>query len=101
MVFIVDFFAAQAFLAAVCGRAVGFDGALAVERFGERAREVFEGFDLIAGEQVGMAQPAARQRALQKLHALGLRRKISEGHAAFCRIAEIESTQSRIQKWSR
>jgi hypothetical protein len=39
----------------------------------------------MAGEQVGVTQPPARQRALQKLDALGLRGKISKRHAAVWR----------------
>jgi len=45
----------------------------AIERLGQRTGEVFERGDVIAGEKVGMTQPSARQRPLQKLDALGLR----------------------------
>jgi hypothetical protein len=58
---------------------------LAVERFCQRAGERFEFLKLMAGEQVGVTQPPARQRALQKLDALGLRGKISKRHAAVWR----------------
>jgi hypothetical protein len=77
---VVNFPAAQTGVAAIGGHAAGFDGLLAIQRFGQRAGQIFERFDLIAGEQVGVAQPPARQRALQKLDALGLVGNIFEGH---------------------
>jgi hypothetical protein len=36
----------------------------------------------MAGEKVGVAEPPARQRTLEQLHALRLFGKVFEGHAA-------------------
>jgi hypothetical protein len=78
---VVDFPAAQTRIAAIGGHAAGFDRLLAVQRFGQRAGESFQFFELIAGEQVGVAQPSAGERALKQLDAPRLFRKKFEGHA--------------------
>jgi len=54
---------------------------LAVQSFRQSAGERFEFFQMMAGEKIGVAKAAPRQRALQKLDALRLFGKIGEGHA--------------------
>ena len=78
---VVNFPAAQTGVAAIGGHAAGFDGILAVQRFGQRAGERFQFFELIPGEQVGVAQPPAGERALKQLDAPRLFRNMFEGHA--------------------
>ena len=68
--FVVNFPAAQTFVAAIGRHAAGLDRVLAVQGFGQRAGEQFQFFKLIAGEQIGVAQPPAGERALQQLDAL-------------------------------
>ena len=79
--FVVNFPAAQTFVAAIRRHAVRFDRVLAVQNFGQRAGEQFQIVKLVACEQVSVPEPSARQRALQQLDALRLRWEIFEGHA--------------------
>ena len=81
--FVVDFPAAWAGVAAIRGCAAGFDRFLAVEGFGECAGEQFQFFKLVAGKQVGVSQPPARQRALEQLNAPRLLWKMFECHFDF------------------
>ena len=72
--------ATQTGVAAIGRHAVRFDRILAVQGFGQRARERFQFFKLVAGEKISVPQPSARQRALQQLDALRLRGKLFESH---------------------
>jgi hypothetical protein len=76
---VINFAATGAFIAAIYGHAVLFGWILAIQGLGQGAGERFEFFDLVAGKQVGMAEPAARERALQDLRAL-LAGEMFEGH---------------------
>ena len=58
---------------------------------------VFQFFKLMAGEEVGVAEPSARERALQKLDALGLPGKLCEGHAVFQRVVAGAGGGNQIQ----
>jgi hypothetical protein len=58
---------------------------LAIKRFRQSAGERHQFLHPFAREQVSMTQPPARQRALQKLDALGSFGKLIERHW-FCRI---------------
>jgi hypothetical protein len=78
---VVNFPAAQTGVAAIGRHAAGFDGVLAVQRFGQRAGGRFQFFELIPGEQVGVAEPPAAERTLEQFDALRLFRKMFEGHA--------------------
>jgi hypothetical protein len=74
---------------------------LAVECFCQGAGERFEFFKLMAGEQIGVAEPPARQRTLQKLDALGLRGIIFESHAAVWRITDLVSRLAELARATR
>jgi hypothetical protein len=80
VVFVRDFLAAQTFVAAIGGDAGGFDRMQAVESFRQSAGERFKFIQLLAGEQIRVTEPPARERTLQKLDALGLVGNIFEGH---------------------
>ena len=79
---VLDLPAVQAAVAAVDGHAVALDRVQAIERLGQRARQRLQRVELVAGEEVGMGQPPAFERALQQLHALRLCRKVFECHRA-------------------
>ena len=67
-----NFPAAQTFVATINRRAVNFDWVLAIQSFCQRAGEQFQFVQLIAGEQISVAEPSTRKRALQQLDALRL-----------------------------
>ena len=54
----------------------GFPGILAIKRLGKRPRETLQFAEMMPAEKIGVAEPAALQTALEKRHALLLRRKI-------------------------
>jgi hypothetical protein len=76
---IFNFQATGTFIATISRRAGSFDRILAIERFGQSAREQFQFVQLIAGEQIGMAEAIARERALEQLNALRWPGEIFEG----------------------
>jgi hypothetical protein len=80
--FIVNFPAAQTFVATIGRDAAGFDRLQAIQRLGQGAGERFEFLQLVTGEEVGMAEPSAGERALKQLHALRLPGEIFKRHAA-------------------
>ena len=94
---VLDFFATQTFIAAVGGDAVGLGWILTVQRFRQGAGERFQFFKLMAGEEVGVAEPPPRERALQKLDALRLSGKFCEGHAVFQRVVAGAGGGNQIQ----
>jgi hypothetical protein len=81
---IVDFDAAGTDVATIYGFAVLFDGILAIQGLCQSSRKRFKFFKLVAGKQIGVAQPAARERALQERHAL-LVGELIERHATIKR----------------
>jgi hypothetical protein len=78
---IFNFAADQTFVTTIGRRAFDFDRVLAIQRFCESARERFQFFQRVAHEQISVAEPPARQRALQQLNALRLLCKIIKSHA--------------------
>jgi hypothetical protein len=78
---IINFSATGAFIATIHRHAIFFDGIVAVQGLGQRAGKNFEFLKLFAGKQIRVAEAAARERALQKLHALLVGEKL-ERHSA-------------------
>jgi len=77
-----DFVAVGAVIAAINGRVVFPANWLqAIQGLGERLGDGFELAEFVAGEQIGVRQPAALKRALQEADALLLLGKILKCHA--------------------
>ena len=67
--------AARTFVAAIGGGAGNSDRILAIQGFGQGAGEQFQFFELVAGKQVGMAEPPAREGALEQFDRPGFVRE--------------------------
>jgi len=67
---VVNFPAVQTGVTAIVGTPPVLTGFPAVQRFGQRAGERFQLFELIPGKQVGMAEPPAGERTLEQFDAL-------------------------------
>jgi hypothetical protein len=77
-----DFLAIDAVIAGIDGyAALAADGFEAIESLGERLGDGFEFAEFVAGEQIGVREAAALERALQKADALLLLREILKCHA--------------------
>jgi hypothetical protein len=95
--FVIDFPAAWACIAAIRGYAAGFNRFLAVESFGQRSRQQFQFFKLIAGKQVSVSQPPASQRTLEQLDALRLLWEIFESHCVSLRNGADGGVEAKLE----
>jgi hypothetical protein len=78
---VINLAAAQAFVAAIGGRAVtDADGILAIQSLGQSSREALQIFQLVAGKKVSVTEPTPHERTLEQFDCLFLFRKIFEGH---------------------
>ena len=68
---------------AIGGRPAGGNGFPAIQGFGQGTGKGFQFLELIAGEQVSMAEPSTRERALEQFDALRLFSEMPEGHVCF------------------